>query len=35
VRTALERSRAFRAYHRRYEDGLRYLTSDTIQQQAA
>ena len=34
-RTALERSGAFRAYHRRLEDGLRYLTSDTIQRQAA
>ena len=30
ARTALERSPAFRAYHRRLEDGLRYLTSDTI-----
>jgi single-stranded-DNA-specific exonuclease len=30
ARTALERSPAFRAYHRRYEDGLRYLTSDGI-----
>ena len=35
ARTALERSGAFRAYHRRLEDGLRYLTSDTIQRQAA
>ena len=35
ARTALERSAAFRAYHRRLEDGLRYLTSDTIQRQAA
>ena len=34
-RTALERSAAFRAYQRRLEDGLRYLTSDTIQRQAA
>jgi single-stranded-DNA-specific exonuclease len=32
--TALERSPAFRAYHRRLEDGLRYLTSDTIRQAA-
>jgi single-stranded-DNA-specific exonuclease len=30
ARTALERSEAFRAYHRRLEDGLRYLTSETI-----
>jgi hypothetical protein len=29
-RTALERSAAFRAYHRRLEDGLRYLSSDPI-----
>ena len=29
-RTALERSAAFRAYHRRLEDGLRYLTSSPI-----
>ena len=35
ARTALERSAAFRAYHRRLEDGLRYLTSDTIRRQAA
>jgi single-stranded-DNA-specific exonuclease len=35
ARTALERSGAFRAYHRKLEDGLRYLTSDTIQRQAA
>jgi single-stranded-DNA-specific exonuclease len=34
ARTALERSPAFRAYHRRLEDGLRYLTSDTIRQAA-
>jgi single-stranded-DNA-specific exonuclease len=34
VRTALEHSPAFRAYHRRLEDGLRYLTSDTIRQAA-
>jgi single-stranded-DNA-specific exonuclease len=34
ARTALERSPAFRAYHRRLEDGLRYLTSDTIPQAA-
>ena len=33
-RTALEHSAAFRAYHRRLEDGLRYLTSDTIRQAA-
>jgi single-stranded-DNA-specific exonuclease len=26
-RTALERSAAFRAYHRRLEDGLRFLSS--------
>jgi single-stranded-DNA-specific exonuclease len=30
-RTALERSAAFRAYHRRLEDGLRFLTSSPIQ----
>jgi single-stranded-DNA-specific exonuclease len=29
-RTALDRSAAFRAYHRRLEDGLRYLTSSPI-----
>jgi single-stranded-DNA-specific exonuclease len=29
-RTALERSAAFRAYHRRLEDGLRFLTSTQI-----
>ncbi|HET8952963.1 MAG TPA: single-stranded-DNA-specific exonuclease RecJ [Solirubrobacteraceae bacterium] len=29
-RTALERSAAFRAYHRRLEDGLRFLTSSPI-----
>jgi hypothetical protein len=29
-RTALERSAAFRAYHRRLEDGLRFLTSTPI-----
>jgi hypothetical protein len=34
ARTALERSPAYRAYQRRLEDGLRYLTSDTIQQAA-
>jgi single-stranded-DNA-specific exonuclease len=34
VRTALERSEAYQAYHRRLEDGLRYLTSETIQQAA-
>jgi single-stranded-DNA-specific exonuclease len=34
ARTALERSGAFEAYHRRLEDGLRYLTSETIQQAA-
>ena len=34
ARTALESSAAFRAYHRRLEDGLRYLTSDTIRQAA-
>ncbi len=34
ARTALEHSPAFRAYHRRLEDGLRYLTSDTIRQAA-
>jgi single-stranded-DNA-specific exonuclease len=33
-RTALERSAAFRAYHGRLEDGLRYLTSDSIRQAA-
>jgi len=33
-RTALERSGAFRAYHRRLEDGLRYLTSNSIRQAA-
>jgi hypothetical protein len=33
-RTTLEHSPAFRAYHRRLEDGLRYLTSDTIRQAA-
>jgi single-stranded-DNA-specific exonuclease len=30
-RTALERSTAFRAYHRRLEDGLRFLSSSPIQ----
>jgi single-stranded-DNA-specific exonuclease len=30
-RTALERSDAFRAYHRRLEDGLRFLSSTPIQ----
>jgi single-stranded-DNA-specific exonuclease len=30
-RTALERSAAFRAYARRHEDGLRYLTDTTAQ----
>jgi single-stranded-DNA-specific exonuclease len=34
ARTALERSMAYRAYHRRLEDGLTYLTSDTIRQAA-
>jgi single-stranded-DNA-specific exonuclease len=34
ARTALERSAAFRAYHGRLEDGLRYLTTDTIRQAA-
>jgi single-stranded-DNA-specific exonuclease len=34
ARTALEHSPAFRAYHRRLEDGLRYLTTDTIRQAA-
>jgi single-stranded-DNA-specific exonuclease len=34
ARTALDRSPAFRAYHQRLEDGLRYLTSDTIRQAA-
>jgi single-stranded-DNA-specific exonuclease len=34
ARTALERSEAFQAYHRRLEDGLRYLTSEPIQQAA-
>jgi single-stranded-DNA-specific exonuclease len=29
-RTALERSAAYRAYHRRLEDGLRFLTSSPI-----
>jgi single-stranded-DNA-specific exonuclease len=29
-RTALERSAAFRAYHQRLEDGLRFLTSPQI-----
>ena len=29
-RTALERSAAFRAYHRRLEDGLRFLSSSPI-----
>jgi single-stranded-DNA-specific exonuclease len=29
ARTELERSAAFQAYHRRLEDGLRYLSSDT------
>jgi single-stranded-DNA-specific exonuclease len=35
ARTALERSAAFRAYHQRLEDGLRYLTSETTRRQAA
>ena len=30
VRTALEHSAAFRAYHRCLEDGLTYLTSHSI-----
>jgi single-stranded-DNA-specific exonuclease len=34
VRTALDRSAAYQAYHRRLEDGLRYLTSETIPQAA-
>ena len=34
ARTALERSAAFRAYHRRLEDGRRYLSSDTHRQAA-
>jgi single-stranded-DNA-specific exonuclease len=34
ARTTLEQSAAFRAYHRRLEDGLRFLTSDTIRQAA-
>jgi single-stranded-DNA-specific exonuclease len=34
ARTALERSAAYRAYHRRLEDGFRYLTTDTIPQAA-
>jgi single-stranded-DNA-specific exonuclease len=34
ARTALERSAAFRAYHRHLEDGQRYLTSHTIRQAA-
>jgi single-stranded-DNA-specific exonuclease len=34
ARTALEHSEAFRAYHRRLEDGLQYLTSDTTRQAA-
>jgi single-stranded-DNA-specific exonuclease len=34
ARTALEHSPAYRAYHRRLEDGLRYLTSDTTRQAA-
>ena len=34
ARTALEHSAAFRAYHRRLKDGLRYLTTDTMRQAA-
>jgi single-stranded-DNA-specific exonuclease len=34
-RTALERSPAFRAYSRRLEDGLRFLTSPQIRSAAA
>ena len=34
ARTALEHSAAFRAYHRRLEDGQRYLSSDTHRQAA-
>ena len=34
ARTALEHSAAFRAYHRRLEDGRRYLSSDTHRQAA-
>ena len=30
-RTALERSAAYRAYHRRLEDGLRFLSSTPIE----
>jgi single-stranded-DNA-specific exonuclease len=35
ARTALEASPAFRAYHRRLEDGLSYLTSQSIRAAAA
>jgi single-stranded-DNA-specific exonuclease len=34
ARTALERSAAFRAYHRRLEDGLSYLTTQSIREAA-
>ena len=34
ARTALERSAAFRAYHARLEDGLRFLTTDTTRKAA-
>ena len=34
-RTALERSAAFRAYQRRLEDGLRFLTSSNTRRAAA
>ncbi|HET9740321.1 MAG TPA: single-stranded-DNA-specific exonuclease RecJ [Solirubrobacteraceae bacterium] len=34
ARTALERSAAFQAYHARLEDGLRFLTTDTIRKAA-
>jgi single-stranded-DNA-specific exonuclease len=35
VRTSLERSPAFRAYQRRLEDGLRFLTSHQVTRRAA
>ena len=34
ARTALERSAAYRAYQRRLEDGLRYLSSDSLREAA-
>ena len=34
ARTSLERSMAHRAYTRRLEDGLRYLTTDTMRRAA-